>query len=86
MGRAAEKILERMRATPFGWSEGDFRGMLSQFGFDYEPGSKHSLFIHRERPHLRMTVPRHNQLAPAYAKIAVALVDRLRKEENDGNP
>jgi len=81
MGRAAEKLLERMRATPHGWSEDDFRGLYVGFGFEYQAGAKHSLFIHPAHQHLRTTVPRHANLAPAYARIAVALIDRLHKEE-----
>lgn len=86
MGKAAEKLLERMRATPYGWSEDDFKGLYIGFGFEYEAGAKHSLFIHQTRRHLRATVPRHRKLAPAYARFAVALIDRLLEEERtNGN-
>lgn len=86
MGKAAEKLLERMRATPHGWSEADFRGLYVGFGFEYDAGANHSLFIHPTRQHLRATVPRHRQLAPTYARSAVALIDQLLKEEStDGN-
>lgn len=86
MGRAAEKLLERMRATPYGWAESDFRSLYTGFGFEYEAGANHSLFIHRVRKHLRATVPRHRSLAPTYARFAVSLIDQLLEEEKaDGS-
>jgi len=81
MGNAAKKLLERMRATPNGWSEVDFGRLYVGFGFDYKPGKKHNLAIHPRYPDLITTVPRHNRLLPVYARIAVDLIDRLLERE-----
>jgi hypothetical protein len=85
-GSAAQKLLERMRATRAGWSQKDFERLLTGFGFKPK-GKKHDIYIHPRFPDLRISVPRHNSLRDWVAEDAVKVVDelksRLEKEEKN---
>ena len=76
-GRAAERLLARMRVSKSGWSQGDLRRLYLGFGFEVDEGGNHTLYIHPVFPQLRATVPRHSPLPIAYANHAVKLIDEL---------
>jgi len=87
MGDAAQKLLERMRATQSGWGQSDFERLLT--GFDFKKrGKKHDIYIHSKFPDLRISVPRHNSLKEWVAEEAVATIDdllrRIEKEKLNG--
>ena len=77
-GVAADKLLERMRATKTGWGQKDFERLLKGFGFKVV-GKKHDIYIHTIYSDLRIGVPRHNKLKKWVAQDAVKVVDELKR-------
>ena len=73
----AEKLLERMRQTRFGWGQDDFRPLYRRYGFEVIEGARHIVVRHPRFPDLNTTVPRHENLDPTYARTAVSLIDEL---------
>lgn len=78
---AAEKLLERMRASKAGWGEKDLETLYLGFGFQVREGSRHRFFYHPKYPQLYATVARHNSLAKGYIATAVKLVDQFKQLE-----
>ena len=74
---AGDKLLERMRRSPFGWSQEDLRHLYVAYGFQVREGGRHLVVRHPEHPDLVTTVARHTDLAPAYARAAVRLIEEL---------
>lgn len=70
-------LLTRMRQTPFGWGQHDFRRLYRAYGFEVIEGRRHIVVRHPEHPDLNTTVARHQELAPAYARTAVRLLEAL---------
>ncbi len=77
-GNAAQKLLERMRASPYGWGQNDFDGLLTGFGFRRKEGKKHRVYIHPDFRELSISIPRHNELKPCYARDTLKLIDELK--------
>ena len=75
----ADKLLERMRNSKYGWGADDLHALYVGFGFDYRQGGSHIIYIHPEFPELRATVARHGTLAVGYIQHAISLIDRLKK-------
>lgn len=87
-GRAAQKLLERMRNTSSGWRQKDFEHLLLGFGFEYKEGKKHRLYRHPQFTELSISVPRHDTLKEWVAREAVKLIHDLidqTKEKEDDN-
>lgn len=78
---AAEKLLERMRASKAGWGEKDLETLYRGFSFEVREGSRHRFFYHSKYPQLYATVARHNSLAKGYIATAVKLIDQLKQLE-----
>lgn len=74
---AAQRLLDRMRATKHGWKPRDFRRLYEGFGFERHEGGGHTIYQHPDYPMLVATVARHQTLATGYAVDAVKLIDLL---------
>ena len=88
-GKAAQKLLERMRNTHSGWGQKDFDRLFIGFGFNSREGKKHTLYFHPKFKNLFISVPRHNSLKEWVARDAVKLIDELieylkREEKSNG--
>lgn len=77
-----DKLLERVRRTPFGWSQEDLRRLYLAHGFQVRQGARHLVVRHPEHPDLVTTVARHDDLAPAYARTAVRLIDEVLRRRD----
>ena len=77
----AERLLERLRHTRFGWGQDDFRRLYRAYGFEVIEGGRHIVVRHPEFPDLNTTVARHDELDPAYARTAVRLIDELLRRK-----
>jgi len=86
MSSKAEKLLEKMRASKFGWTRRDLDRLYLGFGFTLTHGARHDIVKHPDYPRLRTTLPRHNTLATGYVEFAVKLIDELiaLREKFDG--
>jgi len=73
----AEKLLARIRRTPFGWGQDDLRHLYLAYGFEVRQGARHLVIRHPDHPDLATTVARHDELPPAYARTAIRLIDEL---------
>jgi hypothetical protein len=73
------ELLTRMRQTPFGWGQDDFRRLYRAYGFDVIEGRRHIVVRHPHHPDLTTTVARHQELPPAYARTALRLISELRR-------
>jgi len=78
-GKAAQKMLEKMRASPNGWGQKDFETLLCGFGFEVG-GTKHAIYMHPLFHELVISIPRHNDVKPVYARDAVKLIDELEEK------
>ena len=72
-----QDLLTRMQQTPFGWGQDDFRRLYRAYGFEVIEGGRHIVVRHPNHPDLNTTVARHQELAPAYARTAVRLIEEL---------
>lgn len=74
---AADKLLARIRRTPFGWGQDDLRRLYVAYGFQVHEGARHLVVRHPEQRDLVTTVARHDELPPAYARTAVRLIEEV---------
>jgi hypothetical protein len=72
-----QNLLKRIQQSPFGWSQDDFRRLYRMYGFAVSEGGRHIVVRHPDHPDLIATVARHQELAPAYARTAVRLIEEL---------
>ena len=72
-----DKLLGRIRQTPFGWGPDDLRRLYVAYGFQVREGARHLVVRHHEHHDLMTTLARHNELPPAYARTAVRLVEEV---------
>ncbi len=72
-----QDLLKRMQQSPFGWGQDDFRRLYRAYGFEVIEGSRHMVVRHPDHSDLITTVARHRELAPAYARTAVRLIEEL---------
>ena len=72
-----DKLLTRIRRTPFGWGQEDLRRLYVAYGFEVREGARHLVVRHPDYRDLVTTVARHDQLPPAYARTAVHLVEEV---------
>ncbi|GBD99093.1 hypothetical protein BMS3Abin07_01125 [bacterium BMS3Abin07] len=79
----ARKLLERMRRSKADWGANDLHALYVGFGFDFNHGSNHTIYIHPKHPELRATVARHGSLAVGYIQHAIKLIDELKKMEGN---
>ena len=77
MPRGAEQLLERMKASPVGWSEQEIKSVLVGHGFKYREGGKHTVYQHEAHPELSISVPRHRDLRAWVARDVVKLIAQL---------
>lgn len=73
----AEKLLARLRRTPFGWGQDDLRRLYTAYGFEVREGARHVVVRHPDHHDLVTTVARHGDLPPVYARTAIRLIDEL---------
>ena len=59
---SGDKLLDRMRRTPFGWSQDDLRRLYEAYGFEVRQGARHLVVRHHEQRDLVTTVARHDEL------------------------
>ena len=83
MPRAAEKLLERMRASKASWAQRHLEELLVGFGFTYRVTGRDRLYFHPDHPEIFVYVPRHSKLLKVYVANAVKAVDRLKRLEAD---
>lgn len=79
MTSKAQKLLDQMPQTYSGWGNSDFIKLYSGFGFIIKHGAKHNVAKHPDFPQLRATLPRHHELAPAYSRAALRIIDQLNE-------
>jgi hypothetical protein len=78
-------LFTRMRQTPFGWRQDDFRRLYRAYGFEVMEGRRHIVVRHPDHPDLTTTVARHQELPPAYARTALRLIgELLRRTAHQG--
>ena len=73
----AERLLARIRRTPFGWGQDDLRRLYLAYGFELREGARHLVVRHPDHCDLVTTVARHSELPPAYARTAIRLIEEL---------
>lgn len=73
----ADKLLDRLRRTPFGWRHDDVRRLYVAYGFEVRQGARHLVVRHLEYRDLVTTLARHGELPPAYARTAVRLIEEV---------
>jgi hypothetical protein len=73
------KLLDRMRRTPFGWSQDDLRRLYEAYGFEVRQGARHLVVRHHEQRDLVTTVARHDERPPAYARTAVRPIEEVMR-------
>lgn len=80
------RLLERMRRSKADWRLRDLHRLYVGFGFEWEEGTRHRLYTHRQYPDLYATVTRSSGPLPVgYVSEAVRLIDRLLdREGQDG--
>jgi hypothetical protein len=76
---ARDKLLERLRRSPFGWNQNHLRRLYVAYGFEVLEGARHLIVRHPEHSDLVTTVARHGELAPAYARTAIRLVEEVMR-------
>jgi len=67
-----------MRRSKAGWSYEDLEKLYVEHGFRVRYGG-HSVFNHVRFPELRTTVPRSRSLAKVYIRIAITLIDEVKR-------
>jgi hypothetical protein len=78
----ASRLLERMRRSKTGWRAEDLHRLYTSFGFEFEQGRRHRVYIHPRHRDLRATVRRASGVLPTgYVSDAVQLIDTLLKRE-----
>jgi hypothetical protein len=83
----ADKILDRLRASPNNCTRHDLEAIYLANGFEIRKGN-HDIAKHTKYKFLRGTLPNHKSFAIAYVTIAIKLIDevlRLQKQEGDKN-
>ncbi len=71
-----QKVLERARNSPRGWTAAELAGLLTTFGFEQKSGKKHEHFESPRDRSLFMTVTRSSgEIPSAYVRQAVSLID-----------
>lgn len=80
----AEKLLDRMRHSKYGWGFEDLETLYIGFGFSHRDKGKHRVYFNPKYPELIATVARHRTLAVGYIQKAILLIDRLRELEGAG--
>ncbi len=87
MADKRERLLQRARDGPAGFTRDDLRQLYNLWGLVIHRGKKHEFGKHPDHPELgRVTLPNHNSFSKEYIKDAVKLIDKVRKkeEEQDG--
>lgn len=79
MGRKADRLVGQMRESPHGWGPEDVGTVLKGHGFNHREGRKHTVYQHRERPELTITVPRHRELRAWVIRDTIKLIDELQQ-------
>jgi len=77
--KRAAKTLEAMRASPLDWRIEDLEAVARAFGINLRrPGGSHVYFTH---PRVRegVSVPARRPIKPAYVRVFVRFVDRVRQ-------
>jgi hypothetical protein len=81
----AVKLLERMRRSKAGWRPRHYERLFMGFGFEARQGGEHTIYYDLDDPDNSVSVPRHRELKPYLAGLAVAAVvrklDRLKETE-----
>lgn len=76
---SADKLLEKMRQSKYGWGYNDLHRLYQGFGFKFREGSDHTVYYHPAYPTLIATVARHRSLAVGYVQTALKLIDELQR-------
>ena len=79
--RKALKDLDRLRASPSGWSQEFYERLLTKFGFVCRRG-KHDIYGDPGDGGNRVSIPRHGEL-PAYVgeQVIACIEKKLAREE-----
>jgi hypothetical protein len=78
MTSKAEKLFESMKASPNNWKRRDIDSLYEGFGFIITHRRSHDIVKHPSYPELRSTLPRHNEIAKYYVKVALELVEKVK--------
>ena len=80
-GARVRKWISKLRDRSFaGWNSGQLRSILEGVGCTCRE-KKHIVCIHHD-PHLRITIPRGDDLPPVYARETLKIVDALESDSS----
>ena len=85
MSAKARKLLEQMKRSQANWKRKDLDILYLGFGFTIKHGANHDRVKHPEFRQLHTTLPRHNQVAKIYVRVAIKLVAELRRLQEERN-
>lgn len=76
-----QKLLDKMRASRFGWGADDIHRLLSSYDFQWREGGKHRVYWHPKLKEKPVMVGRHKPLGPGYVRDAIAAAQDLLEIE-----
>lgn len=78
-----EKRLARMRNSKNSVSPAELAAILLDWGFEMHPGKgSHRVFRHPQLAE-RVSIPQQRPLKPAYVRLALAAIDRVKELERE---
>ncbi len=80
-----ERLLQRARDGPAGFTRDELWQLYNLWGFVIHRGGRHPEIVkHPDYPDLgRATLPNHTRFGKEYVKDAVKLIDKLRKRAEE---
>lgn len=79
MTSSAEKLLESLKASPFGRTREEVIRMLVGFGFTVEHGAKHWKVYHPTYHQIHTTfIPNQSKIKPFYVRQSIGCVMHLK--------
>ena len=85
MASKRERLLQRARDGPAGFTLGELWQLYNLWGFVVHRGGKHPEIVkHPDHPELgRAVLPNHKSFGKEYINEAVRLIDKLQKKEEE---
>ncbi|HEY2979991.1 MAG TPA: hypothetical protein VGJ22_02320 [Anaerolineales bacterium] len=86
-GRKSQNLLEKAKASPYGWRRPQLVRLYERYGFAIENGAKHDIVKHPLYPELRATLTRSSaELHPDYVRHALDMIRKLTERQKEGEP